>query len=245
MTQAEQSSDVSVFKFNFTSQNPIAKKFLNLIESPLEKLLAIHKINSIYAENTGTDSPLPHLTFPDQALKFLNISYHVPGNELERIPKEGPVILISNHPFGMIEGIILAAILNSVRSDFKIMANYLLSKIHELKDIFILTDPFERADSPYKNIKAVKEAITCLKNKGMLVIFPAGEVSHLKLNKRQVTDPAWAETVPRLVKITGAPVLPVFFEGKNSTLFQMLGLVHPKLRTAMLPRQLLNKMNKT
>ncbi len=244
MTQAEQ-QEAAIFKFDFSSQNPIAKKFLNLIESPLEKVLAINKINSIYADNTGQDSLSPHLTFPDQVLKFLNITYQIPNNELERIPKTGPVIVIANHPFGMIEGIILAAFMNTVRSDLKIMANYLLGRIRELKDIFIMTDPFGRADSPQKNFKAVKEAISCLKNNGMLVIFPAGEVSHLNLNRRQVTDPAWTETVPRLVKMTGAPVLPIFFEGKNSALFQMLGLVHPKLRTMMLPRQLLNKMNKT
>ncbi len=152
---------------------------------------------------------------------------------------------MANHPFGGIEGIILAALLRYIRPDVKIMANYFLRQIPELQEVMIFVDPFGKDSSTRKNIRPLKECLGHLRAGGVLGVFPAGEVSHVYLSKRRVLDPPWTPTVARLIHKTQAPVLPIFFRGHNGPLFQMLGLVHPRLRTVMLPRELVNKSRKT
>jgi len=98
--------------------------------------------------------------------------------DLQNIPKEGPAVLIANHPFGGIEGIALAVLLSRIRSDFKILANHFLRIIPELRDIFIFVDPFKTKNSIASNIPQLKRTICWVSEGGLLVVFPAGEVSH-------------------------------------------------------------------
>jgi putative hemolysin len=125
------------------------------------------------------------------------------------------------------------------------MANSLLGSIAELQDLFILVDPFARETSTYANVRALRETLNWLKGGAMLAAFPAGEVSHVDLLSRQVTDPEWSDTIARIIRATGADALPVCFSGANGLAFQVLGLVHPRLRTALLPHEFLNKRDKT
>lgn len=238
----QETTAAEVFKLKLVGKNPVTQKVYPLIEPSLERLLAIRRINSLYAEmNTAQNSE----SFLDQVLETLNANFQVPDTDLAKIPKSGPVIVVANHPYGMIEGIFLARLLSSVRQDVKILTNFLLGTVQQVRDMLIMTDPFEKPDSIKSNYKALKQGLQWLKQQGMLVIFPSGEVSHLHLSKRSITDPKWHDTVARLVKLSGAPVLPVYFHGANSAMFQLLGMVHPFLRTMMLPHQLMNKQEKT
>jgi putative hemolysin len=160
---------------------------------------------------------------------------------LARIPTSGPLVVVANHPFGGIEGLILAAILERVRPDVRVMANYILGMCPELKESQIHVDPFGGGDAGRRNLKPMREAMQWVAAGGALGVFPSGEVSHLTFAKRRVTDPVWSETVARIVRRAKAPVLPMFFNGRNSSLFQGMGLVHPRFRTIMLPRELLKK----
>jgi putative hemolysin len=154
------------------------------------------------------------------------------------------VIVVANHPFGGVETAILASILRSMRCDVKFMANSLLSAIPEIRDLLIPVNPFPGKTSVRDNIRPVREAIQWVKDGGMLVVFPAGAVSHFDAQTGTITDPAWSPSIARIVRKTGAPALPVFFQGANSAAFQMAGMVHPLLRTAMLPKELFNKDRK-
>ena len=179
----------------------------------------------------------------DGLLRELQVTYRIDPTDLARIPTIGPVVAVANHPFGMLEGPVLGAALFRVRPDVKIMTNYLLASMPELESRCIFVDPFHRAGSTRANI-ALKEAIRWLRSGGMLLIFPAGEVSHWDFAQKGITDPEWSETVARLIAITRAPALPIFINGRNSLLFQILGLVHPTLRTVNLPAEFLNKRGK-
>jgi putative hemolysin len=179
--------------------------------------------------------------FLDAALGELGISWDVPERERGQIPKQGPLIAVANHPFGGAEAMILARLLLQIRPDVKIMANYLLQRLPELKDLILPVDPFGRTGSAAANIGAVKHAIRWVRGGGALAVFPAGEVAHFELENGRVEDPEWKEAVGRLVQKTGAPVVPVFFPGKNDAWFQAAGVLHPQLRTALLGRELLNK----
>jgi putative hemolysin len=179
--------------------------------------------------------------FAQATLKTLGIDFKIAQNEIERIPAKGPVVVVANHPFGGIEGVILAEILKKVRPDVKVFANFILGRIRELNDIFILVDPFGSNEAAKSNVMPLRDSISWLKNGGMLAAFPSGTVSHLDLKTREVSDPEWNPSIARLIRSSNATVVPIYFDGKNSAGFQAAGLVHPLLRTILLPKQLANK----
>ncbi|HEM49053.1 MAG TPA: lysophospholipid acyltransferase family protein, partial [Caldithrix sp.] len=152
-------------------------------------------------------------------------------------------VIIANHPYGGIEGIAIAVLLSRIRSDFKILANHFLSIIPELRDIFIFVDPFKTKNSFTSNISQLKRTIRWVGEGGLLVVFPAGEVSHYNFKRGKVTDPPWQENIEKLLVKIDAPIIPVYFEGANKLGFQALGMLHPYLRTIRLPAELLNKRN--
>ena len=211
------------------------------IEALLERVFALKKLDTLYKSLAPSRD---EQEFLQQVFETFNINYHVADEELARIPKTGPLVIVANHPFGAIEGVIMAALLRQVRPDVKIMANFVLKRIPELRDLFIAVNPFGGKEATRNNIGPMKEALRWLKQDGLLLVFPAGEVSHLKPFKG-VEDSQWSHTIGRLIQIAKAPVQPVYFHGANSFLFQLAGLMHPLLRTALLPRELINKANTT
>jgi putative hemolysin len=177
-------------------------------------------------------------------LEEMKISLHVDSADLVRIPANGAAIVVANHPFGILDGIVLGALALRVRPDVKILTNYLLT-IPELEPYCIFVDPFNRKHSKQNNSAGLKQAIYHLRAGGMLIVFPAGEVSHWQFKHGEISDPQWSDTTSRLVRFTGSSVVPVLFTGTNSLPFHILGLIHPILRTARLPHELLNKTGKT
>jgi putative hemolysin len=177
--------------------------------------------------------------FIEKTLCELGIRWNANALDLARIPRSGPCIAVANHPFGAVEGMVLALLLRAVRPDAKVMANLILGRIPALREALLLVDPF--GSSQVSNVRGLRDAVRHLKRGGLLAIFPAGEVAHFDWKTRAVVDPPWNETLAWLVRASRAPVLPVHFEGHNGPLFQLAGLVHPRLRTALLPRELVNK----
>lgn len=231
-----------IFNLNVDFKDPLQNKLFSMVKGPIEHFLAFPRLNRAYAGITQMTDNRP---FPEKALDQLKVSYDLAEEDLSRLMiSTGPVIVVANHPFGGIEGIILASILRSLRCDVKFMANSLLNCIPEMRDLLISVNPFKGEAAIKENIRPVRESIQWVKNGGMLVVFPAGEVSHFDLQKGAITDPAWSPTISRIIRMTNAPVLPVFFRGTNSAVFHMAGMVHPLLRTAMLPNELLNKGRK-
>lgn len=229
------------FQIPLTARTPIGRTVMRTLVKPsLDRLLCLPALNSRYL---SIDQERRTNDFLNEALASLQVSVDVSAADLARIPASGPVLVVSNHPFGGLEGIALAALLRRVRPDVKLMANYLLHTIPEMRQHLIAVDPFGRADSAKRNIGPLKEAVRWMRGGGLLGIFPAGEVSSLNLKKRAVTDPAWNPAAARMARMAKAAVLPVYFHGDNGPLFNLLGLLHPRMRTVLLPRQLLNKQN--
>lgn len=172
-------------------------------------------------------------------LAALDVRCDCAADDLARIPAKGPAVIVANHPFGLIEGAILAALAAQIRPDFKILANSLLASVPALADYVIAVDPFGNAVRD--NCRPLRRALDWLRRGGMLITFPAGEVASLQLAKFHIADPAWNENVTRVIHLTGASSMPAFFHGANGAGFHVAGLIHPRLRTALLPRELLNK----
>src|SRR5262249_2947797 len=153
------------------------------------------------------------------ALTALRIRYQVEPGDLSRIPATGPLIVVANHPMGAADGLVLAALLRQVRPDIKLLANHLLARIPELRELLFMVDPFGGPAALSRSIAGTRSAMRWVQEGHVLCIFPAGEVSHLRLRQRCITDPPWNSSIARIIQRTKAAVLPVFFEGANSRLF--------------------------
>lgn len=212
------------------------------IQGALERLLALDRFHGFFEELQRTGGGLPVL---ERTLDALNVRPLISARDLALIPKQGPVVAVANHPFGLVEGAILASVFGLVRSDVRILANHLLSVLPGAPEHCIFVDPFGGESAVRANRKGLKESIAWLERGGLLAVFPAGEVAHLNLKEGGVTDPEWNQNIARIIRLTGASVLPVYIQGANSVLFQLLGLLHPKVRTALLAHEFLNKTNRS
>jgi putative hemolysin len=202
------------------------------------RMLLTRQLSDVYRRIAQQDNG----SFGTNVLAEMQISYKVSPTDLAHIPRSGPVVVVANHPFGILDGLILATILPSVRPDIKILTNYWLSTVPELQEFCLFVDPFGRAAT--RNRKPLKEALNWLNDGGMLVAFPAGEVSHFSIRNHRIEDPSWSHTASRLIRLTGAPALPVFFKGSNSISFYALGAIHHSLHTARLGHEFLKARGK-
>jgi putative hemolysin len=213
-------------------------------ESIAKMLMYLLKINKINKEYERIDNLKGH-DFLTALLDRLEIKYEISEDELKRIPKEGPFVIVSNHPYGGIDGIILLKIISEIRPDFKVMANFLLRRIDPIKDYIIPVDPFEGENQISSSVAGIKSALAHIKEGKPLGIFPAGEVStYYNTESPGVADKQWNDSIIKFIKKVEVPIIPVYFKGTNSRLFHILGLIHPMLRTAKLPSELLNKKHK-
>lgn len=204
----------------------------------LMHFLRLNKLNKIYDALDDTKG----LEFIDSLLDSLQVNFKVEEDSLKNIPSEGPFIVVANHPFGGIDGILLIKILAEIRPDIKVMANFILKKIEPISNYFLAVNPFETRPD-IKSTTGLKQAIKHLKDGGCLAIFPAGEVASFQKGFH-ITDKKWSPSILRFIKKAEVPVIPLYFQGINSLFFYLLGKVHPLLRTIKLPSELFNKQNK-
>ncbi len=204
------------------------------------RLLPLKQAHDLYqrACRRGASSILENL------LREMEVEAKVDLTDLQRIPKTGPVVVVANHPYGMLDGAVLGALLARVRPDVKVMTNFLLEGVPELEPSCIFVDPLRSSKSQERNRRALKDSMEWLRAGGMLAVFPAGEVSHWQLPQASVVDPPWNDIAVRLIRKTGAAALPVYFCGQNSVGFQLMGLLHPRLRRAFLLQEFLQQQGR-
>ena len=203
-------------------------------------VLGMRKANRIHASKARPDGP----AFSEEVLEDLGVSFEIPEEQLAHIPAEGGFITVSNHHFGAIDGMILNSVVGSRRSDYKILTTYFLSMVAHLKDWFIPVDNF--ATGGAKSVSGIRTALEHIDGGGALGLFPAGEVATWQKKKdrtavsgkRVVEDKPWAENMMKLVRNSGLPVIPIYFDGTNSRTFHVMGRIHPILRTLRLVREM-------
>ncbi|MFK8059203.1 MAG: GNAT family N-acyltransferase [Polaribacter sp.] len=202
----------------------------------LLRILRISAINKIYDQNKNKSD----LDFLNGVLDDCDIKFEIPEEDLKRIPKEGPFITVSNHPLGGIDGVLLLKLLIEKRTDYKIIANFLLHRIEPLKPYVMPVNPFETRKDAKSSVAGIKAALLHLREGKPLGIFPAGEVSTYKDGKLNVDKP-WEEGAVRLIKKANVPVIPIYFHAKNSRLFYFLSKISDTLRTAKLPSEVISQ----
>ncbi|WP_068596800.1 lysophospholipid acyltransferase family protein [Vaginella massiliensis] len=218
------------------------KKF-GLLGKPLawsvKMMTRLNVLNAIYDRGKHLEAD----QFLDYLLDDIDVDYEIHAEDLSRIPKTGPFILLSNHPLGALDGIIMMHAIRKIRPDFKVMGNFLLQKIEPLNPIVIPVNPFETRKEVYNSVSGLRAALKHLKENGSLGIFPAGEVSY-KDDTGEIVDRQWQNSVIRLVQKANVPVIPMYFRSRNSAFFYRVSKLHPDLQTAMLPSEMIKKRTK-
>ena len=207
-----------------------AAKFLML-------LLRFRRMNKIYSENSHRSG----IDFIDAMIDQLEIRYEINREELNKIPREGAFMTISNHPFGGIDGLLLIKLIAEIRPDYKVLPNFLLRSINPVKDYIFQKNPFENPRDTEQVLNGFRDMIRHLEDGNPLGVFPAGGVSRFDQDAQEVTDPQWGYSGLKMLKKANVPIVPVYFQGTNSRLFHILGRILPKMQNVKLPSELFKK----
>lgn len=209
------------------------------LAAALGKLLGLSKLASFYRLRPQNANPVRFLR---HTLGCFNVRVQTVdvGGGLDKLPAEGPVLIVANHPLGGLEGVALAEILLEHRPDLKVLTNELLTRIPELSQIFVGVDVLS-GNAQQANQKGLLQVSRHLKKGGALLIFPAGKVATYNFKEHQILDHEWNRIVGHLAKRAAPTICPIYIEGRNSRLFYLMAAVHPILRSLMLPRELSNK----
>jgi putative hemolysin len=208
----------------------------------IERLAGLHELSGLYAQIPRT---LQGATFIDSAIRQLGIRYELVGSNIDAIPASGPLLVVANHPFGGVEGLIACKLLLGARSDVKLLGNELLGHVPQFRS---LLSPLHIAGSSSQAVRtngtSLRGASRWLHEGHALIVFPAGDVAHYRGPCLGITDPAWDDVVGWLIRQSNANVLPIYFAGFNTITFQLFGVLHPVVRSVMMVRELVNKRGK-
>lgn len=213
-------------------KNPVASAIMKLT-----KITEVNKLYDLLRHMVGKD-------FFEAFVRERNLKYIVFSEDLAKIPKTGPFIVVSNHPLGAIDGILMVKILTEIRPDFKVMGNFLLEKIEPMAPFVIPVNPFENKKGIRNSATGMRETLKHLEKGGCIGIFPAGEVSNKNNEFSEILDKAWEKPALKLIKMAKVPVVPMYFHAKNSRIFYQISKIHPSLQTLLLPAEMMHKRDK-
>ncbi len=201
----------------------------------LKKLFKEREINSFLSAN----SDLNDIEFIEKVLEYFNFSYSVLSHQKENIPAKGRVIIIANHPLGALDALALLKLIKEVREDVKIVANDILTRIEQLDSLILPIDNINSRDTKI----ALKQVVNALNDEEAVIIFPSGEVSRFTLFG--VKDGDWKNGFLRFAKKTNSPILPIYIDAKNSSLFYITSMLYKPISSLLLAREMFKKQSKS
>ncbi len=211
--------------------------------SKLELMFGRSKIENVY--HRLKEEPFDIVRFFESALYEGNIKPDYDQASLNAIPKQGPLVFVANHPFGIVDGVVMCDIAAKTRGDFRVMLHALLCQDRELAPYFIPIDFTNSKEALRNNIHAKRRALSDLAKGIPIIIFPSGMVSTAnKFGFGPVNEAPWTTFAAKLIREAQATVVPVHFEGRNSRLFHVASHIAEPLRMALLVREALKKFNK-
>jgi len=220
---------------SFPENGFLRKYFSKPLIGLLRKLLHEKEFVDFAAKNPDISG----FDFIDKALEYFNFSYQVTAEEIERIPTEGRVVLVSNHPIGSLDGLAFLQMVRKVRPDVKIVANQILGKLGPLAPTLLTVDNMG-GNTAKIQLKAIKKH---LGQEGAVIVFPSGVVS--RWGREGIKDEAWRSGFIKFSKATRSPILPVYIEGRNSTFFYVLSIIARKISTLWLVPEMFKQRGKS
>ncbi|MFB9148401.1 lysophospholipid acyltransferase family protein [Roseovarius ramblicola] len=165
------------------------------------------------------------------------LSLDIIGGSLDAIPREGPLILIANHPYGILDGLMMGHILRRTRGDFRILAHKVFRKAADLDRMILPVSFDETREAVALNLETRRTALSYLGQGGAIGIFPGGTVSTSAKPFSRPLDPGWRGFTARMIAKSAATVVPVYFDGHTSRLFQLASHLHSTLRMGLLIKE--------
>jgi putative hemolysin len=222
-----------------TFENPLQRITIQTIELLTARLRILRRIRKFEAQGVPFGQP-----FWKQALDTMGIKLLTPEEQIARIPKDGPIVVTSNHPHGLVDGMILGELIGQVRTDYKILTRSLLTGVAEI-DQFMIPVPFpHEPDALEKNLWMRKQAMDHLKNGGIVAVFPSGSVAASRTMFGPVIEHEWNPFTSKMIQRSNAEVLPIFFPGANSRLYQIANQISATLRQGLLLYEITHAFNR-
>ena len=222
-----------------TFTNPIQRSTIKTLELLTGKLRLLRKVRQF--EKMGIPVGQP---FWKQALDLLGINLITKQSEIAKIPNRGSLVITANHPHGLVDGMVLAELIGKVRTDYKILTRSLLTGVKQI-DQFMIPVPFDHEENALKkSLEMRKTAMDHLEKGGVIVIFPSGKVASSETMFGNVVEGEWNPFTAKLIQKSGANVLPIFFPGANSRIYQMANQISATLRQGLLIYEVVHAMNK-
>ena len=237
--ELEEPYDRRKLSYANTFTNPIQRNIIKSLEFLTGKLYLLRKVRQF--EKMGIPVGQP---FWKQALDLLGINLLTKQSEISKIPKEGSLVITANHPHGLVDGMVLAELIGKVRTDYKILTRSLLTGVKQI-DQFMIPVPFDHEENALKkSLEMRKKAMDHLEKGGVIVVFPSGKVASSETMFGNVVEGEWNPFTAKLIQKSGANVLPIFFPGSNSRIYQIANQISATLRQGLLIYEVVHAMNK-
>ena len=183
-------------------------------------------------------------SFWDGCVDLLQLNVDFDEEKIKKIPSEGPLMIVANHPFGVLDGLVICWLTSKIRSEFKVLTHSLLLRASETKDFLLPIDFSENKNAMVTNLETRKTARKILDGGGTIVVFPGGTVSTTKrFYNKTALDPSWRNFTSRLIKRSKPTILPLHFTGQNSFLFQTASHLSETLRSSLLFHEVKRRVN--
>ncbi|MEQ8257230.1 MULTISPECIES: lysophospholipid acyltransferase family protein [Roseovarius] len=247
----DQSGDGSPGSVNFTKYDRRSLTYANSFDSPgtaftiravewfTGKLTIIKMIREFEKKGAPTGQP-----FWRAALDTMGIPLLTPQEQIDNIPETGPVVIVANHPHGLVDGMILADLIGRRRTDYKILTRALLTGIDEVAASYMISVPFpHEPDAQRKSVEMRAKAMAHLKEGGAISVFPSGVVASSDSLFGPVREREWNVFTAQMIRRSGATVVPIYFPGANSRAYQMANCISPTLRQSLLLHEVVRGCN--
>ena len=221
--------DMRRLSYSGTFTNPFKVGTIRAIEWLTAKLKLLSMIRSF--ERAG--APVG-VAFWTKAIRHMGIRLDTPPEEIARIPATGPLVVVANHPHGLVDGMIMAEMVSRVRPDFRILTRSLLSGIPEIEE-FMIPVPFPHEENARELGLQMRDlTMAHLKNNGVVILFPAGKVACSETWFGPAIEAEWNVFTHKMIRASGATILPIHFTGQNSRAYQIANKLAATLRQGLL-----------
>ncbi|WP_068118097.1 lysophospholipid acyltransferase family protein [Tropicimonas marinistellae] len=236
---ADQPYDRRRLSYANTFENPVQVGLIHAMEAVTGKLRLLRLIRKFEAMGVPNGQ-----AFWKQALDVMGIALKTPQVQIDRIPQSGPLIIVANHPHGLVDGMVLAELIGRRRTDYKILTRSLLTGVGEI-DPFMIPVPFaHEEDALQQNLEMRRKAMKHLNDGGCIVLFPSGVVASSDTLFGPPVEREWNPFTAKMIQRSGARVLPIFFPGSNSRWYQMANCISATLRQGLLLYEVVHALNK-